>query len=193
MTNLTRQQTISLPVKGMACSNCVSHVEKALNALSGVSNVVVHLDTNQASVSYDPTVIDIIDLQNAITVAGYSVPTQEIILKVSGMSCVSCLAHVEGTLQDLPGVINAAVSLSQGTALVQHIAEVVTIIQMEHAIRDAGYEAHAQDTDGDAYQREQNAREGENSHPNGKQKTADGVGPFSWIRKAIKKPSSYKG
>lgn len=155
--------------------------------------MVVHLDTDQASVSYDPTVIDIIDLRNTITEAGFSVPTEEIILKVSGMSCVSCLAHVEGALQDLPGVINAAVNLSQGTALVQYIAEVVTIPQMEQAVRDAGYEAHAQDPDGGSYQREQKAQEVENSDPDGKQKTAEAVGPFSWIRKAIKKPSHYKG
>lgn len=39
---------ISLPITGMSCASCVSHVEGALKELPGVSNVVVNLATNTA-------------------------------------------------------------------------------------------------------------------------------------------------
>lgn len=155
--------------------------------------MVVNLEKNEAGLSYNPAVIDMIDLRNAITEAGYSVPTQKTILKVTGMSCVSCVAHVEGALQDLPGVINAVVNLSQGKTQVQYIPEVVTITQMEHAVRDAGYDAYTLDPDGNIFEHKQNARVGEISHPDANQKAAGAVGLFAWIKKAFNKPGAYKG
>jgi len=83
MTNPTNQQTLSLPVNGMSCASCVSHVENALKDLPGVSNLVVNRGTNKASLNYDPTLVEIPDMQRAITDVGYSVPTQEISLQVS--------------------------------------------------------------------------------------------------------------
>lgn len=51
---MENQQRISIPVSGMSCASCVGHVEKALTALPGVTDVVVNLGTNHASLSYDP-------------------------------------------------------------------------------------------------------------------------------------------
>ncbi len=44
---------ISLPIIGMSCASCVSHVEGALKELPGVSNVVINLATNKANLAYD--------------------------------------------------------------------------------------------------------------------------------------------
>src|SRR3990172_7338062 len=81
-------QELSLPVGGMTCASCVSHVERALKDLPGVSNVVVNLGTNKASLRYDPAQLGVKDLQRAIEDVGYSVPTSELTLDVRGMTSV---------------------------------------------------------------------------------------------------------
>ncbi len=161
MTKLEDQRSISFPVQGMTCASCVSHVENALMELPGVSDVVVNLGTNKASLSFDPTLASITDFQHAISDAGYSVPTQETNLHVSGMTCASCVDHVERALNELPGVTGATVNLGLEKARVQYIPEVVTASQMKRAVRDVGYEAVEQDTAVDSLDRERKVRDDE--------------------------------
>src|SRR5574342_1313218 len=102
---------ISPPVQGMTCASCVSHVEGALKELPGVSNVVVNLATNKASRAYDPARVAPGDMARAIEQVGYTVPSAELMLDVRGMTCASCVAHVEGALSALDGVTGAVVNL----------------------------------------------------------------------------------
>jgi len=127
---------ISLPVFGMNCASCVAHVEKALKDLPGVDQVVVNLGTAEARLRYDATRVDILEFQQAITDVGYSVPTSELTLEVRGMTCPSCVAHVEGALQDLPGVLRATVNLRLGTAMVEYIPGIIDRERMKHAVDD---------------------------------------------------------
>lgn len=64
-------------------------------------------------------------------------------LTVEGMTCVSCVAHVEGALTDLEGVTAAEVNLGLGTARIRYVAGQVTVNQMKLAVREAGY--HVED------------------------------------------------
>ena len=155
------QSELNLPITGMTCASCVSHIEKALKQLPGVSNVVVSLATNKATVSYDATRIGIADFRQAVDDVGYTVTTDEITLGVTGMTCASCVSHVEGALKALPGVGDAVVNLATGTARVRYIPEVVTPAQMKQAVRDVGYEASEQTSAVDALDRERRAREDE--------------------------------
>jgi len=86
---------LSLPIAGMTCASCVSHVEGALKELPGVANVVVNLATNKATLKYDPQSVTLEDMRRAVDNVGYSVATAEITLDVRGMTCASCVGHVE--------------------------------------------------------------------------------------------------
>src|SRR5512134_1333015 len=94
---------LTLPISGMSCASCVSHVEGALKELPGVANVVVNLATNKATLKYDPQSVTLEDMRRAVDNVGYGVATAEITLDVRGMTCASCVAHVEGALKELPG------------------------------------------------------------------------------------------
>jgi len=102
---------ITLPINGMTCASCVSHVESALKELPGTSNVLINLGTNKASLSYDPQRIKLDDMRRAVEDVGYSVPSAELTLDVRGMTCASCVDHVEGALKELRGVQDAVVNL----------------------------------------------------------------------------------
>ncbi len=65
--------------------------------------------------------------------------TKETILDVSGMSCSSCVRHVEGALKKLDGVTEVEVTV--GRARVRHDPERASVERMIEAIDDAGYDS----------------------------------------------------
>lgn len=67
--NKTMTKTIS--IEGMMCGHCTAHVEKALNAIEGVT-AVANLEQKNAVVTLTADVSDDI-LKNAVTEAGYEV------------------------------------------------------------------------------------------------------------------------
>src|SRR5512143_2590153 len=107
---------ISLPIGGMSCASCVSHVEGALKSLPGTTDIVVNLSTNKATLSYETSKVGIQDMVRAVENVGYMVVSAEVTLNIGGMTCASCVDHVEKALKELPGVQSAAVNLGLGTA-----------------------------------------------------------------------------
>ena len=152
---------LTLPISGMTCASCVSHVEGALKELPGVSNVTVNLATNKASLSYDPQRVKLDDMRRAVDDVGYAVATAELTFDVSGMTCASCVDHVEGALKELRGVQEAVVNLGLNTARVTYIPGVVSTSSMKRAVREVGYEAQERSEGADALDRERQAREEE--------------------------------
>ena len=59
-------------------------------------------------------------------------------LKIEGMMCGHCEAHVRQALEALPGVESAAVSHESGTAVVALSADVSDEV-LKKAVSDAGY------------------------------------------------------
>jgi Cu+-exporting ATPase len=152
---------ITLPINGMTCASCVSHVENALRELPGTSNVVVNLATNKANLSYDPQRVDLADMLRAVDGAGYTVATAEQTLAIRGMTCASCVDHVEGALKELRGVQDAVVNLGLNTARVTYIPGVISTSSLKRAVREVGYEAQEHSEGTDALDRERQAREDE--------------------------------
>jgi Cu+-exporting ATPase len=64
-------ESLSLPVKGMTCASCANRVEHALKGVEGVLSVNVNLATEKAAITYIPGVVDLPDLQRAVSDAGY--------------------------------------------------------------------------------------------------------------------------
>lgn len=72
--------------------------------------------------------------------------TRTTLLDVQGMSCGSCAHHVQSALRDLDGVRRVDVRLREGKASVEHDAEGPTVAAMIEAIREAGYDASAEES-----------------------------------------------
>ncbi len=67
------QETISLPIGGMTCASCASHVEKGLSEVPGVIRAAVNLATERATVTYIPSLVTLNDLKQAVADTGYQV------------------------------------------------------------------------------------------------------------------------
>ncbi|MBP1804876.1 heavy metal translocating P-type ATPase [Rubellimicrobium aerolatum] len=155
-SDLPETRRISLPVEGMSCASCVAHVEKALAKVPGVTAVGVNLATGRAEVAGSP---DPVALVHAVEEAGYEVPEAVLELGVEGMSCASCVAHVEEALKAVPGVAGVAVNLATERATVRFPQGAVAEAVLEEAVREAGYEPHRIAAGGE--DRERAARERE--------------------------------
>jgi len=133
-----------LRIEGMTCASCVARVEKALSRVPGVQSASVNLATETAAVTAAPNVSEQA-LADAVHKAGYEVATREIDLVISGMTCASCVNHVEKALGKVPGVLSASVNLATEHARIKAGAE-VNIEELERAVEKAGYGARpAQD------------------------------------------------
>ncbi len=64
-------RTITLPISGMTCAACQSHVEHALRSTNGVREASVNLLTNSARVSFDPALTQPQDLITSVRESGY--------------------------------------------------------------------------------------------------------------------------
>ncbi len=60
-----------IKVGGMHCAMCVNTIENSLKNLDGTIDVMVNLATEKASVTYDPTIVDINKIKKAIEDSGY--------------------------------------------------------------------------------------------------------------------------
>jgi len=65
----------------------------------------------------------------------------ETLLQVDGMSCASCIRHIDHALCEIPGVAKVDVKLREGTVLVTHDTTNASADSLIDALRDAGYES----------------------------------------------------
>ncbi|MFO3798093.1 MAG: heavy metal translocating P-type ATPase, partial [Anaerolineales bacterium] len=76
MTESSTRQVI-LPITGMTCVNCVATVERNLKKVEGVTQVVVNLSSERATVEFDPQQAGLPDLIARVERAGYGVAMGE--------------------------------------------------------------------------------------------------------------------
>ena len=136
---MTKQQTI-LPIEGMTCASCVSTVERALNRVEGVDEANVNLATERASIKYSDDTVELTDLIQAVEETGYTVQVEKVTLPIGGMTCASCVAHVDGALRDTPGVLDVNVNLATEKATVTYVPGLVTLPEIKEAVAKTGYE-----------------------------------------------------
>ena len=130
---------ISFPVSGMTCASCVNHVERALQGTPGVSEVSVNFATGTASVDFDSTIATTESLTQSVREAGYEIPVHTQTVQISGMTCASCVNHVEKALRTIPEVLSANVNLATQTAKLSTTSDPIPRSTLEGVISKAGY------------------------------------------------------
>ncbi len=132
------QTTLNFEIDGMSCGACVGRAERAIAAVQGVTRAEVNLANASARVT-----VDGVDAARAVSgalrAAGYPAVPHKVHLQIDGMTCASCLAKVEGALNDVSGVTTANVNLASGVASVTMlISDTSALIA---AVQSVGYSA----------------------------------------------------
>ena len=132
-------QQIKLPITGMTCAACEKNVNRALSKADGVSEAMVNLATENASISYDSTITDPAKLIEQVEKFGYGVATASVELPITGMTCAACEKNVNRALKKPAGVLDVAVNLATEKALVTYISGVVRRADLIAAVEKSGY------------------------------------------------------
>jgi Cu+-exporting ATPase len=169
MTAAASTRDGSFAITGMTCASCSAVIEKTVAKMPGVASVAVNLATERMSVSFDPDVVDVKTIADAVKKAGYdaipldapsvhaspatpaasadATPDSDasgigtVTLGIIGMTCSSCATVIEKTLGKVTGVQSAAVNLASETATIGFDPAVVGIDTLISAVKGAGYDA----------------------------------------------------
>ena len=157
----TTLRTFDIPVLGMTCASCVGRVEKAIRAAPGVKSATVNLAAERARVEIDDAG-SAAAVTQAIRAAGYEPIEHAIELKITGMTCASCVGRVERALKAAPGVLDASVNLATERATVRVLEGAADARALTEAVAKAGYTAEAASApDATSEDREQASRAAE--------------------------------
>jgi Cu+-exporting ATPase len=137
---MARSKQITLPVTGMTCANCVATVERNLKKIQGVSQAVVNLSSERATVSFDPELAGLDDLVGRIQRSGYGVATGEADFIIRRMSDDNDARRLEKVLQRLDGVSAVQVSIASERARCRYIPTVVSLDEIRRSIAEAGFD-----------------------------------------------------
>jgi Cd2+/Zn2+-exporting ATPase/Cu+-exporting ATPase len=85
--------TIEVPIEGMDCVECTEHVQRALAAVPGVTEVEVLLASERAVIELDPDRVGMPELRQAVSSVGYRIP-QEAVAEPHATSSRASLAAV---------------------------------------------------------------------------------------------------
>src|SRR4030042_5901750 len=78
-------------------------------------------------------------MKKVVDELGYEVITDTVNLQISGITCASCVEHIQKAVGDLPGVSKVVVNLATGTARVDYIASVTPLSEIRKVIKELGY------------------------------------------------------
>lgn len=157
-TEMPAPKQATLRVGGMTCAACVGHVTKALKDVPGVRDAVVNLATGKAQVAYDPAVASFAQMKRAVEELGYDVVPVTTDLRISGMTCAACVAHVDKAIRELPGVTVVTVNLASQSARVEYEPSITPLAEIITAVREIGYGAEERVQGVQELDREQEAR-----------------------------------
>ncbi len=137
---------ITLLIDGMSCASCAMGLEKGLQETEGIKSAAVNFASAKAHLEYDPDILSEEAVLQRVKDAGYSGTIEQekssvidAVFKIDGMSCASCARGLEGTLQNQPGVLEAAVNFAAEKATVKYDKNKVNRDDLVELVASAGY------------------------------------------------------
>ena len=131
---------LQVPVEGMTCASCVSHVTRALREVPSAEFVSVNLATEKATLRIEPGSAGFDEVAAAIEGAGYGIATERVGVNIGGLASASDAARAEEALASVDGVVSASVDLAGERAVVEHASGVAGISDLRSALASAGFE-----------------------------------------------------
>ncbi|MGE5628220.1 MAG: heavy metal translocating P-type ATPase [Solirubrobacterales bacterium] len=133
----------TLKIQGMTCAACAKAVERAAKKLPGVTDANVNFATEKLNISYDETKVEISNIQEAISKAGYKglIDSANKTLKIQGMTCAACAKAVERAVKKVPGVLEANVNFATENLNISYESDKIRIQEIKKAVEKAGYKA----------------------------------------------------
>lgn len=131
----------SLQLTGMTCAACANRIEKGLSKMEGVQEANVNFALEKASVTFDPKVVTVQQMEEKIEKLGYGTAKETVDLQLIGMYCAACAAKIEKVVSRMPGVSEANVNFAMETARVEYNPAEVSLGDIQQRVEKLGYQA----------------------------------------------------
>ncbi len=129
-------------IEGMTCASCVRTIEKSVSKIEGASNVSVNLTTEKLMVEFENDLSN--DVIKAVSDAGYKAKLKEnfksVTIKISGMTCATCVNTIEKSLNSTDGVESVNVNFATESAKISYDPTIISIDGIYKVIKDSGYD-----------------------------------------------------
>ncbi|RZK90325.1 MAG: copper-translocating P-type ATPase [Pedobacter sp.] len=135
------ENPIYIPLENVDSEHCALIIDKGLDDVKEISSHAIELNNQRAIVTAKKHPEEAV--QAAVTqirALGYDVTTVKQTFPVTNMSCASCAANTEATLNNQVGVVKAEVNYANTSAKVEYIPSLVTAQQLKEAVQAAGYD-----------------------------------------------------
>lgn len=129
---------LSVPLANPKSEN-LDAIQSALQKAYGITSMKLEKRDSFIDIIYDINQVDFLDIYQSLLKLGLCIPTSKILIEVTKMNCISCIAHLEGELLDIPGVINVQASISSETVEVTYVNGLVSGNEIQDAIGRLGY------------------------------------------------------
>lgn len=139
-----------ISVIGMTCHSCVKNIETNISPKPGIKSISVSLETETATVTYNPLVTSPTAIATMIDDMGFEASVQDsdtepavetVVIGVQGMTCHSCVKSIEDHISQNPAVKSIKVSLADQNATIEYYPGRATPSALKDAIDDMGFTA----------------------------------------------------
>ncbi|MGQ0606123.1 MAG: heavy metal translocating P-type ATPase [Candidatus Nitrosotenuis sp.] len=145
MSEQKQLKRTALKIGGMHCAGCVNSIQNSVSKLNGVKNCEVNLATQKASLEFDPSVVELSKIENAVNEAGYSVVYERLTLKVSGITDSSDAQNLEKKLRAIEGIRDTSVNYGNSQVLIQYNSALISLSDLRGIIAKSGYAVISED------------------------------------------------
>lgn len=132
-------------IKGMTCAACAQRIEKVVRKLSGISQATVNLASEKLFVEYDPGILSLTTIKEAVSKIGYEVvektDNSRVTIPIGGMSCAACAQRIEKAIKKLEGVADVSVNFASEKATVIYDPQKIRLSAIKETIEKIGYTA----------------------------------------------------
>lgn len=133
-----------LNITELDCPECARGVEASLANLPGVEAARVDFALGQLELAYDSERIGRDEVIEQVRALGYGVAEEApatLRFRIEGLDCADCVRAVEGVVESVPGVIDAAINFGAATMDVRAAGDEGLVPQITAAVARAGYTA----------------------------------------------------
>ncbi|CAL4140417.1 unnamed protein product, partial [Meganyctiphanes norvegica] len=145
-------ETAVINIEGMSCNSCVRNIEGKIADKPGVVSIKVSLEEKNATIVYKNNITNPEALRDHINEIGTkftaTLPecemdflTKSCVISIEGMTCMSCVRNIEGTVGNKSGIKSIKVSLEAKEGTIEYDPFLLTDEAVVEMIDDMGFEA----------------------------------------------------
>ncbi|XP_069981182.1 copper-transporting ATPase 1 isoform X2 [Penaeus vannamei] len=139
-------QLVQVAVKGMTCNSCVKNIEGHIGKLEGVKSIKVSLEDERATLIIDPSCVTPSHVRSTIDDMGFEAELivddkAMVTIGIEGMTCMSCVKNIQGTIGKKAGVISIKVSLEEKNGTIIYNPSQTNPELLRTQIEDMGFDA----------------------------------------------------